>query len=66
MTDHLQLGVHSMEGIYVISGRPVNDLANLISTPPILRIPDITATILHALGVPVPDYMAGTPLTNVP
>ena len=55
-------GDHRMEGVLIASGRGVQPGAQLRSDATLL---DITPTILHLLGVPIPSDMDGRPMDEL-
>jgi len=59
-TDDLGNGYHRREGMLIMRGPQV--LENEIVTG--ARIEDLAPTVLHLLGLPVPEYMDGRVLTS--
>jgi len=55
-------GDHRMEGILIASGRGVKGGAHLNPDATLL---DVTPTILHLLGVPIPPDMDGRPMSEL-
>lgn len=56
-----QKGMHSMDGIFLISGKKVKSLGHM--PPHDLR--DITPIILDLFDVPIPSYMEGTSIFSL-
>jgi predicted AlkP superfamily phosphohydrolase/phosphomutase len=57
--DHM--GVHKREGIFIFSGNIINTESALTEA----NIVDMFATILYALGLPIPDYTDGRVLSEL-
>jgi hypothetical protein len=48
-------GTHRPEGVFIAAGRPIRSGARVEQ----LSILDVAPLLLHSLGIPVPDRMAG-------
>ena len=58
---HAQTGTHTREGIFVASGPGIRRDASFDS----FHIADITPTVLHLFGIPVPEHMDGRVMTEI-
>lgn len=54
------VGVHSRNGLFLLSGK----VASTSGAPDSCSLQDVTPTVLHLLGLPVPSYMDGRVLVE--
>ena len=59
---HTHRGNHRMEGVFAARGR---EIAKQAQPLPNLDIEDVTPTVLHLMGLPVPEDMDGRVLTEI-
>jgi predicted AlkP superfamily phosphohydrolase/phosphomutase len=59
--DHLPIGCHEPEGIFIASGAGIRRGARLGA----VSVMDITPTVLHSIGLPIPNDLDGRVLTDI-